>query len=81
MAAIAAASINELADRSLLSDEQAEALYNDITHAAASRQEEADGRNNSSSSSSPQPQYTSAQLEGTSNMIMDSPDSFAAFDG
>ena len=79
MAAIAGAGIGELVERSLLSDEKAEALYDDITHAEPRRED--DSRNsNSSGPQQQQQQRAQTQADVSNNMILDSPDSsFAAF--
>jgi len=77
MAAIAAAGIGELVERSLLSDEKAEALFDDITHAEARRDD--DSRNSNNGSSPPQHQHAPTHADGANNMILDSPDSFDAF--
>jgi len=78
MAAIAGAGIGELVERSLLSDEKAEALYDDITHAEPRRED--DSRNSNINSSQPQHHHAQTQADVANNMILDSPDSsFAAF--
>ena len=78
MAAIAAAGIGELVERSLLSDEKAEALYDDITHAEPRRED--DSRNSNNSSPQQQQQHAQIHAEVANNMILDSPDSsFDAF--
>lgn len=76
MAAIAAAGIGELVERSLLSDEKAEALYDDITHAELRREDDSRNSNNSSQ----QHRHAQTQADVANHMILDSPDSsFDAF--
>ena len=73
MSAIAAAGIGDLVERSLLSDEKAEALFDDITHAEPRRED--DSRNSNSSSSQPQHHHAQTQAAVSNSMILDSPDS------